>query len=524
MAERKPAPKPTFVLDGRIVCCDANDEVIEDGRVVIAAGRIAALLRKGQPRPSAYAKAVEVDTAGTIYPGLIDLHNHFVYNSLPLWAPPKTYQNRTQWAREGAYATNVALPVRALAAYETTAKALVRYVEAKALAGGTTTGQGIRTRVNGGLSLFRGAMRNVEQSDDPQLPNAGTRVPNLYPNPANVLEFRGRLDALQAYFYHLAEGTDTHARETYLDLTENHLVRASLVGIHCLGLAAADLVAYGNQKAKVIWSPFSNLLLYGRTLHLSELAASKAVFALGSDWSPTGSKNLLHELKVASWEAHRQGATLSDRDLVHALTSAPAQILGWAGHLGSIQPGFLADLIVVAPGGEPFSELVRARERQIALVVVGGEARYGAPALMNKLHSRHSGLESATVDGSARYFAFDEPSASLGGLPLAEAQSRLSEAMEDLPRFRERAEEGRARLSAIGIENEPFTVELDNEYSADPGDPDAPAVLMADWSQIADHVDLDPFPVDEPGYWKQLHAQKNLDPALIRTLEQAYAH
>jgi hypothetical protein len=29
-----------------------------------------------------------VETKGCIYPGLIDLHSHVVYNILPLWSPP----------------------------------------------------------------------------------------------------------------------------------------------------------------------------------------------------------------------------------------------------------------------------------------------------------------------------------------------------------------------------------------------------------------------------------------------------
>jgi hypothetical protein len=39
-----------------------------------------------------------VDTGGTLFPGLIELHNHLSYNALPLWAPvPKRFMHRGQW-------------------------------------------------------------------------------------------------------------------------------------------------------------------------------------------------------------------------------------------------------------------------------------------------------------------------------------------------------------------------------------------------------------------------------------------
>ena len=37
----------------------------------------------------------------------------------------------------------------------------------------------MRTRTAGGYRVFRGAMRNVEQTDDDRLPEARTRVPDL---------------------------------------------------------------------------------------------------------------------------------------------------------------------------------------------------------------------------------------------------------------------------------------------------------------------------------------------------------
>lgn len=59
-------------------------------------GRIVAILAAGQPLPAELKAARVIRTQGTIYPGLIDLHNHYVYNIAPLWRVPNQYHDRSQ--------------------------------------------------------------------------------------------------------------------------------------------------------------------------------------------------------------------------------------------------------------------------------------------------------------------------------------------------------------------------------------------------------------------------------------------
>ena len=69
--------------------------------------------------------------------------------------------------------------------------------------------------------------------------------------------------------------------------------------MHCTALNSKALKVMGINKAKLIWSPLSNLLLYGKTTDIISAKKNNVLICLGSDWSPTGSKNLLWELKVA---------------------------------------------------------------------------------------------------------------------------------------------------------------------------------------------------------------------------------
>ncbi|CAM3979362.1 hypothetical protein [Paracidovorax anthurii] len=71
------APPPDrYILRGDIVPMAPGSEALRGGRVCVEGNSIAAVLAPGDALPPAFAQAAEIDTRGTIYPGLIDLHNH----------------------------------------------------------------------------------------------------------------------------------------------------------------------------------------------------------------------------------------------------------------------------------------------------------------------------------------------------------------------------------------------------------------------------------------------------------------
>ena len=520
---------PTYVLKGRLVTMNPAGDVFEEAKIVVSAGKIAQIAVNGQDISPEYKGAPEIESAGTIYPGLIDLHNHFVYNVLPLWPVTKCYTNRGQWSKIKTYSRDISLPIRALADSAVTSRAIVRYVEVKALLGGTTTGQGIRTQVEGGVSIFKGAMRNVEETGDPRLPEAGTRVPDLGLSDEDILSFRTSLSKRTAYFYHLAEGVaESTARKRFLDLKANELIQKSLVGIHSLGLKPEDLKLMAEKKAKVVWSPFSNLLLYGKTLDLKALKDSGVLFCIGCDWSPSGGKNLLQELKVARSVNDLQGSGFSSQDLVRAVTCNPAAILGWDGYLGSLRPGTFADLVVIrGTGGDPYDHLIDATEKEIRLVVVHGTPRYGMKSIMQSiLKSEKDSLETITLGEEERSLYLSATGSVINDLTFAESHDTLARAMADLPAFLQSIKKENRLLRSMGmkVENK-FRILLDNELE----EPEAGrsgwsmAPAKTDWSKIAKSVELDEPTVDFPSYLDRLKGEANIDDNLRQMLKQAYA-
>src|SRR5439155_16057828 len=111
--------------------------------------------------------------------------------------------------------------------------AVVRYVECKALLGGTTTSQGIELFSNkGARRLYRGNIRNVEQTDDRDLPGAGTRIGDV--DAASAANFLAALESKPCYILHLSEGTDDAARSHFLALqlpSGGWAIASSLAGI-----------------------------------------------------------------------------------------------------------------------------------------------------------------------------------------------------------------------------------------------------------------------------------------------------
>jgi 5-methylthioadenosine/S-adenosylhomocysteine deaminase len=517
---------PTYVLRGRVVTMDAPGQFLENAQVVVAKGLIAAVVKEGEELPEEHAGAKVIDTGGTIYPGLIDLHNHFAYNIRPLWPLPKRYDNRSQWGTP-LYSAEVSKPVKAIAGSFRTARYLVRYVEAKALIGGTTTGQGIKTQVNGGWRLYDGVMRNVEQTGDTRLPDATSRVPDLKlrkgGDPSEFESFKRTLDKMVC-FYHLSEGIDEKSRQHFVNLSERNLIGPNLVGIHALGLTADDLSLLASRGAKVVWSPFSNQLLYGKTVDLKALRSSGVTFGLGCDWAPTGSKNLLEELKVARHAVEAQDADFTSEDLVRSVTAGAAALPGWEQYLGHITAGSMADLLVIrGANGDPWDQLIDATERDIELVTIHGIARYGSKELMDGLHQAPDySLEPYTVGGEAKAFDLHAANSPVNDITFARAVEVLEEGMSDLPARAAEAEDKEAALLAGGMELETFTVELDNEY-----DPSPEELAAEDGSLLADvempkSVPLDPPVVGSDGYWELVAKQPNIDDGLKDALKAAY--
>jgi 5-methylthioadenosine/S-adenosylhomocysteine deaminase len=535
-----PLESPRYALDGRVVTMNAAFTVIPDGRIYIDAGRIVAVGPANAPSPSGMENVPLVRTGGTIYPGLIELHNHLSYNALPLWALTERFENRGVWGGRDEYRQLVSRPAAVLGTTDGLVQSVVRYVEAKCLVSGVTTTQGVSLSSNSGIRRFyRGVVRNVEQTDDPELPEASTRIADVDAGDAvKFLEKLQREDSL--LLLHLSEGVDDTAHRHFekLQISANEwAITRTLGGIHCCGLRDDDYATLAAREGSMVWSPFSNFLLYGGTSDIARAKAEGVHIALGPDWSPTGSKNLLAELKVARIVSEEAGSVFSDRELVAMATINAARMLKWETALGSIEPGKRADLLVLhGQTGDAYDRLIDARETSVTLVVINGVSRYGSSRLMAKFGDD---VETLRVGQSKRALNLKQATADpvVGAVSLAEATARLVDGLHRLPELgaNTRRVLGAVPATPIARYGERWFIELDHARTdgslvrlkpplgVGESSADAAARLAEDDATPLVPLDLDALTVVDDRRFETLVAnQPNLPERLKKELPKLY--
>jgi 5-methylthioadenosine/S-adenosylhomocysteine deaminase len=193
-----PIEGKTFALAGRVVCMDQKLTVLEKGVVYATGGRITAVLKASAAAPDGFEDVEPIQTGGTIYPGLIELHNHLSYNALTLWQVPKKFTNRGQWGSGSVedYRRLVSAPMKILGPDPEVMPAIVRYVECKAMVAGTTTSQGIQLFSNAGARrYYRGNRLAVKPADQrrrrlrpPAMPVAAQQHRGQSPKPVKRMQ------------------------------------------------------------------------------------------------------------------------------------------------------------------------------------------------------------------------------------------------------------------------------------------------------------------------------------------------
>ncbi len=412
-----------LVLIGKILTVDRQRRVIDAGAVYIHDGIIDTVQPVSMPAPAGYTTARRVRTDGLITPGLIDLHNHLAYNTLPLWiGRDRAYGTRYQWPGAPTYQSDVSNPAQALGI--AAPAAALRFAEVKAIVGGVTAIQGSPPLTR----AFPGWMvRNVEKeqfgSDQPifqsVLPATGEQLDRT----------AQRLAENRSFIYHLGEGVDPKLRNEFTLLSDHACVGDGLIGIHSTALTAADFAAWASRGGgAIVWSPFSNLWLYGGTTDVLAARSAGMRVCLGSDWTPSGTRNVLGELKIAAaWNATNLGRALSDADLVEMTTAHPGDTLArpWGIQVGRLEPGALADLAVFTQVDvDPWRTVLRATERHVRLVVVGGRPAYGNISLLAAAGA--TDVEPITVAGVRRGIVMTLPDELLPAEPDLQNQANKS--------------------------------------------------------------------------------------------------
>ncbi|KAI1186821.1 metal dependent amidohydrolase [Nemania serpens] len=173
--------------------------------------------------------------------------------------------------------------------------------------------------------------------------------------------------------------------------------------VHALGLTPRDFDVIAARGAKVVWSPRSNMYLYGKTLNASALLAAGITVALGTDWLPSGSATMGREAACAASVAREShGVEIAPKVLWEMATRNAAVVAGFEDVLGSLEAGKLADIVVFGEAAsvsasrdegrgvvdddendvvDPFAQAIFASQDKIELVLRGGKILLASSAL-----------------------------------------------------------------------------------------------------------------------------------------------
>lgn len=377
-----------YVLEGRVVTMVAQDDIIDDGRVLVRDGMIEAVWSSSEDAPAAAEGVVHVPTSGTIYPGFVDPHNHAKYNLIPLWDHGTDgWDNRYQWQSYSGYSDAKDI---GCSLYDSSA---MRFAELRAVAGGNTALQGSSTSNTDTFETM--LARNIELYNFGG-DNIWTKVTELESDyEGNHIKDGNSSGNLDAWFIHLAEGIDESSRAEFDVLVQNDLLVGEIVVIHGTGLTQPEFSALGDVGGSLAWSPTSNLLLYGETTDIATAKAEGVNIMIGPDWSPSGSKSSLHELKTADWwDENVLGDIFSDYELLQTITTNVVDAIGWSGNTGRIQEGLAADLVVLDTfEADPYRNAINAVDPDIRLVVVGGLPVFGDVDIMQAMDNEVEVIE-----------------------------------------------------------------------------------------------------------------------------------
>ncbi len=337
---------------------------------------------------------------GAISPGLINSHDHtqfansYPYGSKPIYNNSTTvrYEDRQQW-REGDGAGRPRIRKSGTAGVNHIAWGELRFVM-----GGATSivGEGAAT----------GLLRNLDKPGDLQ---GGLAQPPVefdtfplddfssgirrdgdcnYGGSPTTADSTAVMNA-DSYEPHISEGINATAHNEFLCQssttfdamapgTSNDLLVPKTAIIHAIGLNAQDYAQMSTANTALIWSPRSNISLYGDTARVTTASRLGIEIALGTDWMPSGSMNMLRELKcAASLNETYYGSFFTEEQLWRMVTSSAAAVTASDDKIGTLAAGKVADISIFAAHGKTYGAVVAAENKDVAMVMRGGKVLYG---------------------------------------------------------------------------------------------------------------------------------------------------
>lgn len=425
-----PAPDPGWMKDPPVITPGASGRFLLRGTLLLPQGPLKGeLLVEGNTltcvaescaSATGAAGATVIETGGVIFPGMLDGHNHGLFNIFDEadWNPGRFYGSHNDWTSDTRY--QQVLDAKQYLNKDVTSPVDLRceidkYAELKALIAGTTS----FTLAPGAVELacYSSLARTIDTSRNglgTDLLRTAISVPSTT-SAAQTICNSYAAGTCNAYAVHVGEGINATARNEFATLESRAagcLLAPQTSIVHGTALGDAEFSKMAVAGMRLIWSPKSNLFLYNDTTRIDlALKAGIKTIALAPDWSLGGSVNLLDELRVANQVSQSKwNGILSPQRLFDMVTIDAARALGVDGLLGSLEVGKRADLVLARiDPSQPYTALLTASPLDLDLVMVDGKPLYGTLELKAAAPST-PGCEELSLCGATKFVCVAESS------------------------------------------------------------------------------------------------------------------
>lgn len=331
--------------------------------------------------------AITVDLEGyTIFPGLINAHDHLELNHYPRTKFREVYDNAHQWGEDiNARLNNE--PFKMLRNYPLWDRVFI-----------------------GGLKNLLCGATTVIHHGPPHKPmfrkDFPVRVLKNY-GWAHSLHFNTEEEIIRSYkntpknvpwFIHLAEGTDEIAEGEYQRLKKMGCIGENTVIVHGVGMSFADIEDAAKIIRGLVWCPTTNAYLLGQTTNMEYWYHKTTKFAFGSDSRLTSDGDLMleHAPYMETTDILYDSNTFSSIAFENSpFTKQSAMIFGQTQIIPDI--GAIADLFI--------PEMDNWRRNNIYLVIRDGIPQIGDPEMMAKFP--HIQTVACTLDGVEKRMTVD---------------------------------------------------------------------------------------------------------------------
>ena len=387
---------PVVVLRGNVL---APWEVFVGGEILISSGGDIGCVGCDCSDHPEYAGATVITCPdGIVSPGLINAHDHITYNgNFPGDWGTERFDHRHDW-RCGIRGHNEANYSKA------DLQTHVIWAELRHVLGGATS--------IAGAGSAPGFLRNLDRSNWLEGLDVGAADNSTFPLGDSNCTLKAAgcdypsidgtwvLDS-DCYLPHVAEGIDVETRNEFLCLSSTDdggvdLTEDNSAFIHGVGVKAVDVAHMGAEGTALIWSPRSNISLYGHTAQVTMYHNLGVRIGLGTDWTLSGSINVQRELAcAASLNDDHYGGFFTDHQLWLMATTWNAQALNMDTAFGSLKAGLVGDVAIFqGSGGDTWHrDIIDGNPSGVHLVLRGGVPLYGDLDLVGALTGGGAGCE-----------------------------------------------------------------------------------------------------------------------------------